>query len=201
MDPSSGKAKRSDSHDENREGILHRIEDKLNRLLDRGGDEWRERAWAPLDSPFVFYGPGDPSPSFFGGPRADAPGWDPSLAGPRFDRIDPGAVGTHAVDPVASYAGAQTPLIRPHNSAREYYLLMRAQSDEEAGGGSGYYADYRRRKMRELDREYAGFRRDQQDRFDREFDAWREKRKGPPQRVEEPLRSETEADELRKQQQ
>ena len=141
--------------------------------------------------------PGDPAPRFFGGPRADAPGWDPSFAGPRFDRIDPGSVGTHAVHPVASYSGAQTPLLSPHSSAREYYLLMRARAEEEAEGGTGYYADYRARKMRELDREYAGYRRDQQDRFDREFDAWREKRKGPPKPVEESLRSEPKDDKLR----
>lgn len=194
MESTSERAKRSDPHDEDRQGILRRIEDKLNQLLRRRDDEWRDAAWAPVDSSLVFYSPGDPSPRFFGGPRADAPGWDPSLAGPRFDRIDPGSVGTHAVDPVASYSGARTQLLSPHNSAREYYLLMRAGA--EAEGGTGYYADYRRRKMHELDREYAHYRRDQQDRFDREFDAWREKRKGPPKPVEESRRSEP-TDELR----
>jgi hypothetical protein len=182
---------------ENREGILHRIEEKLNRLLgQRDDDEWHEHPWAPLDSPFVSYSPGDPAPRFFGGPRADALVWDPSLAGPRFDRIDVGSVGTHAVHPISSYDGARTPLFTPHSSAREYYLLMRAGAEQEAEGGTSHYADYRARKMRELDREYAGYRRDQQERFDREFDAWREKRKGPPEPVEEPLRSEPTAEEL-----
>ena len=193
MEPGSESAQSSDSHDENRGGILHRIEEKLNRLLGRRDDEWHDRAWAPLDSPFAFYSPGDPSPRFFGGPSADAPGWDPSLAGPRFDRINPGAVGSHAVDPVASYSGAQTPLLSSHSSAREYYLLMRARAQAEAEGGTGHYADYRARKMHELDREYAAYRRDQQERFDSDFDAWREKRKGPPGPVEEPLRSEMKA--------
>lgn len=73
---------------EHREGILQRIEEKLNDLLGRRHDDWHDRSWAPLDSPVASYGPGDPSPRLFGGPRADAPGWDPGLAGPRFDRID-----------------------------------------------------------------------------------------------------------------
>jgi hypothetical protein len=99
MESASGRAQSSDAHDENRGGILHRIEEKLNHLLGRRDDEWHDRPWAPLDSPFASYSPGDPSPRLFGGPRADAPGWDPSLAGPRFDRIDPGSVGTHAAHP------------------------------------------------------------------------------------------------------
>ena len=195
---SKGRARPNESHDEDRGGLLHRIEEKLNRLLGQRDDEWHDRRWAPEDSPFVSYSPGDPSPRFFGGPHADAPGWDPSLAGPRFDRIDPGSVGTHGAHPTASYAGAQTPVLSPHSSAREYYLLMRARAEEEAEGGTGDYAGYRTRKMRELDREYAAYCSEQQDRFDREFHAWREKRRGPPHPVQEPLRSEPEADQSRK---
>ncbi len=158
--------------------ILRRLEEKLDRLLGPREDDWHERAWAPLDSPFVYYGAGDPSPRFFGGPRADAPGWDPSLAGPRFDRIDAGAVGTHGIDPVSSFDGAQTPLFSPHSSAREYYLLRRAGGRANIGDGATGYADYRRRKKAELDREYADYCRDKQERFDRDFDAWRQKRGG-----------------------
>lgn len=194
MKSGRNKAKRGDSNDENDEGILHRIEEKLNNLLGRRDDEWHDRAWAPLDSTFASYSPGDPSPRFWGGPRADAPGWDPSLAGPRFDRIDVGSVGTHAVDPVASYYGAQTPALGPHSSAREYYLLMRARREREAESRTSHYADYRARKMGELDREYAAYRRDQQDQFDREFEAWRQTRRGRRHPIEEPLRSEPEAD-------
>lgn len=183
----------SDPHDESREGLLHRIEEKLDRLLGQRDDEWHDRGWAPEDSPFAGYSPGDPSPRLFGGPRADAPVWDPSLAGPRFDRIDVGSVGTHGVDPRSSYDGAQTPTLSPHSSAREYYLLMRAGT-EEAKGDHGDYAEYRTRHMRELDREYAAYRREQQDRFDRDFHAWREKRKGPSHPVQEPLRTEPKAE-------
>jgi hypothetical protein len=163
--------------------ILKRIEEKLHRLLARSGDDWNERGWAPLDSPFAYYSPGDPSPRLFGGPRADALGWDPSLAGPRFDRINPGAVGTHGIDPVSSFDGAQAPLLTPHSSAREYYLLTRAREQASAG----YYADYRGRKMRELDREFADYQRERQAQFDSDFEAWREKRRGEPSTAEEPM--------------
>ena len=190
MMQSEGRTRSRDAHEERREGLLHRIEEKLNRLLGQEDDDWHDRRWAPEDAPFARYSPGDASPRLFGGPRADAPGWDPSLAGPRFDRIDVGSVGTHGVDPRSSYDGSQTPAFSPHSSAREYFLLMEAE--EEAHRGHGDYAGYRTRTMREFDRDYAEYRRDQQDRFDREFHAWRESRKGPAQ---EPLRTEAKADE------
>ena len=190
MNSDNRTADQGNSQEEDRGGILRRIEEKLDRLLGPREDDWHERAWAPLDSPFVYYGPGDASPRFFGGPRADAPGWDPSLAGPRFDRIDVGSVGTHAVDPVSSFDGAQPPLFTPHSSAREYYLLMRARGQTDAGGGATGYADYRRRKKAELDREYADYSREKQARFDRDFDAWRDKRGGPPRSADEPARQE-----------
>jgi hypothetical protein len=174
--------------EEDRGGILQRIEEKLDRLLGPREDDWHERAWAPLDSPFVSYAAGDPSPRFFGGPRADAPGWDPSIAGPRFDRIDAGAVGTHAADPVSSFDGAQSPLFTRHSSAREYYLLKRARERMHAGHDAPGYAEYRRRKKAELDREYADYCREQQASFDRDFDTWRQKRGRLPQSIDEPAR-------------
>jgi hypothetical protein len=181
--------------EKDRGGILRRIEEKLDRLLGSRGDDWHERGWAPLESPFVHYDAGDPSPRFFGGPRADAPGWDPSIAGPRFDRIDAGAVGTHGVDPVSSFEGARSSLFSPHSSAREYYLLKRARERTHSGDAAPGYADYRRRKKAELDWEYADYCRDQQARFDRDFDAWRQRRVVPPQSVEEPARVENAAGE------
>lgn len=189
MDSDSRTMDQDKGQEEDRGGILRRIEEKLERLLGSRDDDWHERGWAPLDSPFVYYGVGDPSPRFFGGPRADAPGWDPSLAGPRFDRINAGAVGTQGVDPVSSFEGAQWPLFNSHSSAREYYLLMRARERSRRRDGATGYADYRRRKKAELDREYADYCRDQQARFDRDFDAWREKR-GTRQSRDEPIRKE-----------
>jgi len=195
MDGDSRTGDQANSGEKDRGGILRRIEEKLDRLLSRREDDRQEPEWGPLDSPFAYYDPGDPSPRFFGGPRADAPGWDPSLAGPRFDRIDVGAVGTHGVDPVSSFDGAQRLLFTPHSSAREYYLLSRARGRMQAGENAVGYADYRRRKQAELDREYADYRRDQQARFDRDFDAWRQKRGGPPASVDEPARHEETAGE------
>lgn len=176
--------------EEDRGSILQRIEEKLDRLLGSRDDDWHEREWAPLDSPFAYYDPGDPSPRFFGGPRADAPGWDPSLAGPRFDRIDVGSVGSHGVDPVSSFDGSQQPPFTPHSSAREYYLLMRARGQRNAGNGAARYADYRRRKKAELDREYADYCRDRQQCFDRDFDAWRQTRGGHTSAVDDAARHE-----------
>lgn len=186
MDNDSHTPDQDEGREEDRGGILKRIEEKLDRLLGPREDDWHEREWAPLDSPSVYYDPGDPSPRFFGGPRADAPGWDPSLAGPRFDRIDVGSVGTHGVDPVSSFDGGQQPLFTPHSSAREYYLLMRARAQRGAGADANGYADYRRRKKAELDSEYADYCRDRQACFDRDFDAWRQKRAGPTPSVDEP---------------
>ena len=186
---SERKVRSRHSHEERRESLLHRIEEKLNRLLGEADDDWHDRRWAPEDSPFARYSPGDPSPRPFGGARADAPAWDPSLAGPRFDRIDVGSVGTHGVDPRSSFDGSQTPTFSPHSSAREYYLLMEAES-EKAKGEHSDYAQFRTRHMRELDRDYAAYQREQQDRFHRDFHAWREKRKGPSQPIHEPMRTE-----------
>ncbi|HZC37810.1 MAG TPA: hypothetical protein VE221_03945 [Sphingomicrobium sp.] len=188
MGSDSRSAQQNDSNDEDGGGILQRIEEKLNRLLGRSDDDWHVRAWAPEDSPFAYYDPGDPSPRFFGGPRADAPGWDPSLAGPRFDRIDVGAVGTHGADPVSSFDGAQSQPFSAHSSAREYYLLRGAGGRTHTGDRPAGYADYRRRKKAELDREYAEYRREQQSRFDQNFEAWRQRRAGPMKPVDEPIR-------------
>lgn len=191
MDSDSHTPDRDEAREEHGGGILRRIEEKLNRLLGPREDDWHEREWAPLDSPFAYYEPGNPSPRLFGGPPGDATGWDPSLAGPRFDRIDVGSVGTHGVHPVSSFDGAQKPLFTPHSSAREYYLLMRAKRQAEDGQAAACYADYRQRKSTELDRDYADFCRDRQARFDEDFDAWRQKRAGRAPSASELSRNKT----------
>ena len=166
--------------DEGHGGILRRIEEKLDHLLGSGGDDWHEREWAP---------PGDPRPRFFEGPPAA--GWD-SGAGPRFDRADVGSVGPHGDDP-ASFDPEQGPFVGARSSAREYYLAMRARQQKSAGDGSDSYADYRRRKKAELDREYADYCRDRQACFDRDFEDWRQKRTGPAPSADEPARHENPA--------
>jgi hypothetical protein len=184
MDSDSGTADQGNDREQERGSILQRIEEKLDRLLGPHHDEWRERSWAPLEPPSGYPGADDPSPRLFGGPPADAPGWDASITGPRFDSVDVGAVGAHGVDPVSSFDGAQPPMFNARSSAREYYLLSQARGRAHAGGASGY-AEYRRRKQAELDREYADYCRDQQERFDRDFNAWRQKRGRAAQSADE----------------
>lgn len=176
MDTDSRTEDQGNDQERDRGDILRRIEEKLDRLLRPREDDWPGRKGAPLEAPPGYPGAGEPSAGFFGGPPPDAPGWDPSIAGRRFDRLDVGAVGTHGVAPVSSFDGSQPPPFGAHSSAREYYLLSRAKGGGHAGGDAGGYAEYRRRKEAELDREYADYCRDQQERFDRDFDSWRRKR-------------------------
>lgn len=195
MDSGSRTLNRDEDREKHRGGILQRIEEKLDRLLHPGDDDdWDLRKLVPPGPTYTYSGPGDPEPRLFGGPRVDAAGWDPSIAGPRFDHIDVGSVGTHGVLPVSSFDGAQEVMFGPHSSAREYYLMMRARGQGNAGdaGGAGDgasgYSDYRRRKEAELDREYADYCRDRQACFDRDFNEWRQKRTGPPPSADEPAR-------------
>lgn len=185
MDSDSRTADQDRDQEEDHRGILRRIEEKLERLLGSREEERDEPGWAPPDGPLSYYEDGDPSPRVLGGPHADAPGWDPSFAGPRFDRIDVGAVGSHGVHPAASFDGAQG-LSAPHSSARDYYLLRQARERSQAGQDPIGYSGYRRRRMTELDREYADYCRHRQERFDRDFEDWRRKRGGPSPSIDEP---------------
>lgn len=175
METDSRERHQNGGREEDRGGILRRIEEKLDHLLGSRDDDWHEREWAP---------PGDPRPRFFGGPPAV--GWDSSFAGPRFDRIDAGSVGSEGVDPVSSFDPEQGPFFGARSSAREYYLAMRAR--DQSDGRATPYADYRRRRKAELDREYADYCRDRQACFDRDFDAWRQKLAGADSSVDEPAR-------------
>lgn len=171
MDSVSHAPSENEDREDERGGILRRIEEKLDRLLSSREDDWHEREWAPPDSPFAPYGPGSPRPGFI--VPADLPHWDPSVAGPRADQ-----------DPAASFDDTQP--VAARSSAREYYLLMQARQKRAAREAAAGYADYRRRKNAELDREYGDYCRDQQARFDRDFNAWRQKRARPVPAVDEP---------------
>ena len=175
METDSRKQRQNEGREEDHGGLLRRIEDKLDRLLGSHDDDWHEREWAP---------PGDPRPRFSGAPPAV--GWDSSFAGPRFDRIDAGSVGSEGVDPGSSFDPEQGPFFGARSSAREYYLAMRARGQRNAGDGPSGYGDYRRRRQAELDREYADYCRDRQACFDRDFNAWREQRAGPASSADEP---------------
>jgi len=120
------------------------------------------------------FGPGTDPDSFF-----SAPGYDAGFAGPRFDRLDAGSTGTHGVHPVSSAFGGDdrgAMGIAPgggwRSSARRYAEI------ERHGGGDPHYAEWRRRELDRLDRDYDDFRREHQARFDEEFGAWRERRAG-----------------------
>jgi hypothetical protein len=82
--------------------------------------------------------------------------------GGRFDRPDPGRVGTSAGmgQRFANYGGR----------------------DEVTRGGPGgdihdpHYSEWRRRQIEDLDRDYDEYRREHQSKFEQEFGGWRQKR-------------------------
>ncbi|MEA3003181.1 MAG: hypothetical protein QOH81_1969 [Sphingomonadales bacterium] len=164
--PDDGRSGRGNEHHRT---ILERIEEKLSRLL--GSDDEQYRI-----SPEAFvYDEGAGEPRILGGPHASAPGWDPSFAGPRFDRVDVGSVGTHGVHPVSSVYGAGYGVggAGP-SSAREWLALERARPPR--GGVDHAYSDWRDRQIAQLDRDYEEYRREHQDKFNREFGDWRDRR-------------------------
>ena len=117
-----------------------------------------------------------------------APGYDAEFAGPRFDRLDAGSVGTHGTHPVSSAFGADyrgavgvTPGGGYGSSARRYAEIERSQRQQQQSGGSGrqhdpHYSQWRQRQIEQLDRDYQDYQREHQSRFEREFGEWRERR-------------------------
>jgi len=173
--------RRRDRHEDNGPPTAWRGDDRFGggfgnqtarpqRLGDRGA--------RPSDDPYYGterYGGGG-MPQGYGGDYGPRPYWGDSGAGgigydpqsgPRFDRIDIGSTGTQGVHPVSSVFnpayGASGGYI---SSARDYAIVRH----------DPHYAEWRRRRIAELDRDYEDYRREHQDRFDREFGAWRETR-------------------------
>jgi hypothetical protein len=151
-----------------------------HRLGDRG---WR----GPSDDPYAEEGPRygtggaegygsgygaaiEPD-SFFG-----APGVDAEFAGPRFDRLDVGSIGTHGVHPVSSAYGADYRGMFGATGGGGGLLSTARRHAEVERSGDPHYAEWRRRQVEQLDRDYDEYRREHQARFDREFGAWRERR-------------------------
>jgi hypothetical protein len=169
---------RGDSH----RSILERIEEKLSRLL--GGDDDDPDARGDADDErfapgALTWDEGDPEPRILGGPHVSAPGWDPSFAGPRFDRVDLGSVGTHGVHPVSSVYGAYgigTSGYR--SSAREHYLRELASRNQPGGGGEHHhhYANWRDQQIETLDRAFEEYCRERNESFANEFGDWRARR-------------------------
>lgn len=145
------------------------------------------------------YGGGDGRGDSFGGGggigsadmgRGYGPGYDANFGGPRFDRADVGSTGTHGVHPVASSFGANAAYgasglygATGGSRSRERAILEQARHNEgaqQSGRSSGqhdpHYAEWRRRQIEALDRDYDDYRREHHSKFEREFGGWREKR-------------------------
>ena len=99
--------------------------------------------------------------------RYGGPGFDGSFGSPRFDRLDVGSVGTHGADPVSSPSGPAYGF-GPGFGGTPRSRAMRRRDP--------FYAEWRRRRIEELDRDYEDYLHETQSSFDREFGAWRERR-------------------------
>ena len=110
--------------------------------------------------------------------------------GPRFDLQDPGHVGSHGVQPVASpFGGVQgtSGRLGTVSSARSRAILDQHERDQGRQHGQSmsergrsefdpHYHEWRRRQIESLDRDYDEYRRETESRFENEFATWREKR-------------------------
>ncbi len=101
------------------------------------------------------------------GIRYGGPGFDGGFGSPRFDRLDVGSVGSHGVDPINSPSGAA------YGFGPGYGGMPRSRAMRRR---DPFYAEWRRRQIDELDRDYEDYVTENQSRFDREFDTWRERR-------------------------
>lgn len=135
---------------------------------------------------------GDSGERGYGAGGMAGPGFDPEFGGPRFDRQDPGHVGSHGAHPVASpYGTAQQTLtgggFGTGSSSRARAILDQHEREQgrqhgqgsEARGHSEFdpnYHDWRRRQIETLDRDYDEYRQENAARFESEFGAWRERR-------------------------
>jgi hypothetical protein len=135
-----------------------------------------DRDWREEDAPFEGerYGPAPPEgygaefdidPEIrYGGPGFGGGG---GFGGHRFDRLDVGSVGSHGVHPVASPFGPA------YSFGPNYGGMPRSRAMRRR---DPFYAEWRRRRIEELDRDYEDYVSENQSRFDREFGAWRERR-------------------------
>jgi hypothetical protein len=117
------------------------------------------------------YGAAIEPDSFFG-----APGVDAEFAGPRFDRLDVGSIGTHGVHPVSSAYGADYRGMFGATGGGGGWLSSARRYAEIERHRDPHYDQWRRRQVEQLDRDYDDYRREPQAQFDREFGAWRERR-------------------------
>jgi hypothetical protein len=204
---SGGRSDRDRSrHDDDHRSLLERIEAKLNRLFgddddrsryqgggyqgsrssgDRGGRFESRPGWGDERGGYAMGESEGDDDRILGGPHIDAPGWDPSFPGPRFDRVDVGSTGTHGVHPVSSVYGAGYGIGAMGSAGGGDYARERMMQRGQRGGGGGSsdisdhsYSEWRRRQIEALDNDYDEYRREHQSKFDQEFHGWREKRQG-----------------------
>lgn len=155
---------------ERERGRPHRLGDRNWRGPRDDPDYGMERYGAGPATGYGDFGRSSDPDSFFG-----APGYDASFAGPRFDRLDVGSTGTHGVHPVSSpygadYRGTFGATGGQGSSARLYAETGRT------GDHDPHYAEWRRRRIEEIDRDYDEYWREHQARFEEEFGAFRERR-------------------------
>ena len=164
---------------------------KRNRNVEGNGEPWRDegrrnaesvdRETDPLLLPRADHGPNSRLRAF----RQDQLAFEPDVAESRHHGH--GSVGG---DGLRRDSGKADPADHEgHQGQPEQQEQIRPSARPFTRGATDY-ADYRRRKKAELDREYADYSREKQARFDRDFDAWREKRGGPPRSADEPARQE-----------
>ena len=149
------------------------------------------RGYGGVGQGIGYYGEGGSAEGAYGASGMAGPGFDPEFGGPRFDRQDPGHVGTHAAHPVASpYGTAQQTIhggVGSGSSARARAILDQHERDqgrqygqsEQMRGHSEYdphYGEWRQRQIESLDRDYDEYRQENASRFESEFGSWREKR-------------------------
>lgn len=99
--------------------------------------------------------------------RYGGPGFDGSFGSPRFDRLDVGSVGSHGIDPISSPSGLG------YGFGPGFGGMPRSRAIRRR---DPFYAEWRRREIEALDRDYEDYVHENQSRFDREFGTWRERR-------------------------
>ena len=149
-----------------------------------------DRGYGGVDQGIGHYGEGGRGGGYegtFGASGMAGPGFDPEFGGPRFDRQDPGHVGTHAAHPVASpYGMAQQTLtggLGTGSSSRARAILDQHEREQGRYGQQRghsefdpHYHEWRNRQIESLDRDYDEYRQENASRFESEFGAWRERR-------------------------
>ncbi|MBA3678280.1 MAG: DUF2171 domain-containing protein [Sphingosinicella sp.] len=124
--------------------------------------------------PDVFGEPGQGGISGFGGYPDH---------GRRFDRVDPGHVGSQGAHPMLSPVGGGYGIGASGSagsSAR--YAGQADQSGGRSGGARGgdlhdpHYSEWRNRQIQSLDSDYDEYRREHQSKFEQDFGNWRSRR-------------------------